>query len=38
VLIALLSTTMILGLGALLFGIQVQGSLPLFYGVTRFEI
>lgn len=34
VLIALLSTTMILGLGALLFEIQVRGSLLLLYGVT----
>ena len=34
VVIALLSTTMILGLGALLFDVQVRGSLPLLYGVT----
>lgn len=34
VIIALLSTTMILGLGALLFDVQIKGSLLLFYGVT----
>ena len=34
VLIALLSTTMILVLGALLFDVRVMGSLALFYGVT----
>jgi len=34
VIIALFSTTMILGLGALLFDVQIKGSLILLYGVT----